>query len=242
MKRYPDVETNEHGEGVMRWGVIPMQFPFINYGMELYKRQYTDKHVTLSKCMCMRASGASELRKFWHFHTLKLLFLSIFCRYIENKPGLNFIWGGKRPPKPPHQYARSNIHRFQSSFNQHVSIAKVHEWEYNHLTRKQTEMILCLVFLCVNDGAFNIYFYRRTGFYDYTSFIFLKNCSLWKKTVDFVFVFNFCKWWSIQLYIFVRKDKVLWQYFFYILLLFALKKIQISNASVNIFFFFWNES
>ena len=30
--------------------------------------------------MCMRASGASELRKFWHFYILKLLFLSIFCR------------------------------------------------------------------------------------------------------------------------------------------------------------------
>ena len=115
MKRYPDVETNEHGEGVMRWGVIPMQFPFINYGMELYKRQYTDKHVTLSKCMCMRASGASELRKFWHFHTLKLLFLSIFCRYIENKPGLNFIWGGKRPPKPPHQYASGSSQPRSSS-------------------------------------------------------------------------------------------------------------------------------
>ena len=35
---------NEHGEDVMRWGVIPVQFPFITYGMELYKRQYTDKH------------------------------------------------------------------------------------------------------------------------------------------------------------------------------------------------------
>ena len=42
-RRYPDVakrgnETNEHGEDVMRWGVIPVQFPFITYGiyMELY--------------------------------------------------------------------------------------------------------------------------------------------------------------------------------------------------------------
>ena len=38
--RYPDVEmrneTNEHGENVMRWGVIPVQFPFITDGMELY--------------------------------------------------------------------------------------------------------------------------------------------------------------------------------------------------------------
>ena len=37
--------------------------------------------LTLSKCMCMRASGASELRQFWHFYILKLLFFSIFCRY-----------------------------------------------------------------------------------------------------------------------------------------------------------------
>ena len=33
--------------------------------------------------MCMRASGASELRKCWHFYILNLLFLSIFCRYIR---------------------------------------------------------------------------------------------------------------------------------------------------------------
>ena len=32
--------------------------------------------------MYMRASGASELRKFLHFHILKLLFLSIFCWYF----------------------------------------------------------------------------------------------------------------------------------------------------------------
>ena len=47
--------------------------------------------LTLSKCtcMCMRASGASELRKFWHFYTLNLLFLSIFCRYIRYFVGTN---------------------------------------------------------------------------------------------------------------------------------------------------------
>ena len=39
---------------------------------------YTDKTLTLSKFMCMRAS---ELRTFWYFYILKLLFLSIFCRY-----------------------------------------------------------------------------------------------------------------------------------------------------------------
>ena len=60
-----------------------MQFPFITHGMVLYKRQYTDKTLTLRKCMCMRASEASELRKFWYIYILKLLFLSIFCRYIN---------------------------------------------------------------------------------------------------------------------------------------------------------------
>ena len=43
-----------------------------------YKLQFTDKTLTLRKCMYMRANGASELRKFWHFPILKLLFLSIF--------------------------------------------------------------------------------------------------------------------------------------------------------------------
>ena len=38
-----------------------MQFPFITHGIVLYKRQYADNTLTLRKCMCMRASGASEL-------------------------------------------------------------------------------------------------------------------------------------------------------------------------------------
>ena len=44
--------------------------------------------LTLSKCMCMRASGASELRKFCHFYILNLLFLSIFCRCPPPPPPL----------------------------------------------------------------------------------------------------------------------------------------------------------
>ena len=50
----------------MGWGVIPMQFPFITYGMELYINDSIPTNtlhvLTLSKCMCVRASGASELR------------------------------------------------------------------------------------------------------------------------------------------------------------------------------------
>ena len=48
-----------------------MQFPFITYGMALY-RQYNDKILTLRKIY----EYASELRKCSHFHILKLLFPS----------------------------------------------------------------------------------------------------------------------------------------------------------------------
>ena len=99
--------------------------------------------LTLSKCMCMRASGASELRQFWHFYILKLLFLSIFCRYIENKPWLKIFFffgggGGQAPPKPPppHQYASvvvhcPNIQRKGSMSNEivHLQVSKTwNEW------------------------------------------------------------------------------------------------------------------
>ena len=79
--------------------------------------------LTLSKCMCMRLSGASELRKFWHFYILNLLFLLIFCRYIRytlsvqmtclsahmyrqiskctDKNPKKHYWGGSCPPAPP---------------------------------------------------------------------------------------------------------------------------------------------
>ena len=74
----------------MRWGIIPVQFSFItkSYGMKLYINDSIPTNTNI------------ELRKCWHFYILKLLFLSIFCRYIENKPWLNFIWGGggQAPP------------------------------------------------------------------------------------------------------------------------------------------------
>ena len=59
-----------------------VSFYYLWYGA-IYKRQYTDKTLTMRKCMCTRASGTSELRKFWHFHILKLLFPSIFCWYFR---------------------------------------------------------------------------------------------------------------------------------------------------------------
>ena len=51
--------------------------------------------LTLSKCMCMRAS---ELRKCWHFYILKLLFLSIFCRYSRYFVGTNDMLVGLHVP------------------------------------------------------------------------------------------------------------------------------------------------
>ena len=51
--------------------------------------------LTLTKCMCMRAS---ELRKFWHFYILKLLFLSIFCRYSRYFVGTNDMLVGLHVP------------------------------------------------------------------------------------------------------------------------------------------------
>ena len=46
---------------------------YLWYGT-MYKRQYTDNIVKIY----MRASGASELRKFGHFYIIKVLFLSIW--------------------------------------------------------------------------------------------------------------------------------------------------------------------
>ena len=57
----------------MRWGVIPMQFPFITYGMELYINDSIRKQtLTLSKCMCMRAERSLE--NFGIFTFLKCYF------------------------------------------------------------------------------------------------------------------------------------------------------------------------
>ena len=48
-------------------------------GMALYTRHYTDKTLKLREIY----EYASELRKFSHFHILKLLFPSIFCCYFR---------------------------------------------------------------------------------------------------------------------------------------------------------------
>ena len=76
-----------------------VSFYSLCYGA-IYKRQYTDKTLTFSKSTYMRASGASELRNFSHFHVLKLLFLSIFCLYFRYLVGTNDMLVGLHvPPK-----------------------------------------------------------------------------------------------------------------------------------------------
>ena len=47
----------------MRWGVIPVQFPFIPYGMELYINDSIPTNTNIEQMYMY----ASELRKCWHF-------------------------------------------------------------------------------------------------------------------------------------------------------------------------------
>ena len=119
-------------------------FYYLWYGA-IYKRQYTDKHVTLSKCMCMRASGASELRKCWHFHILKLLFLSIFCWYIENKSWFNFIGGGASAPPPPPSPPTSTPVFASKVLRMHLSNKVLKKWKghvilYSHVALKVVDL------------------------------------------------------------------------------------------------------
>ena len=65
------------------------------------------KH-TLRNCMYMRACGASELRKFSHFHILKLLFLSIFCWYFKYFVGTNDILVGLHIPTNFQMYGQNS--------------------------------------------------------------------------------------------------------------------------------------
>ena len=81
--------------------------PCLWYGA-VYKRQYTDKTLTLRKSMYMQASGASELRVFWHFHILKLLFLSIFCWHFRYFVGTNGMLIGLHIPTHFQMYRQNS--------------------------------------------------------------------------------------------------------------------------------------
>ena len=58
--------------------------------------------------MYMRASGASELRKFSYFYILKLLFLSIFCRYFRYFVGTNDMLVGLHVPTNFQMYRQNS--------------------------------------------------------------------------------------------------------------------------------------
>ena len=72
-----------------------VSFYYLWYGtMYVHKQRYTDKTLTLWKCMYTRASGASELRKCWYFYIIKVIFLSIWMgrnNHLQIK-NLKHIW------------------------------------------------------------------------------------------------------------------------------------------------------
>ena len=74
-----------------------MQFPFITHGMVLYI--YINDSIYRQNTNIEKMNvHASELRKFRYFYILKLLFLSIFCRYIRYFVGTNDMLVGLHVP------------------------------------------------------------------------------------------------------------------------------------------------
>ena len=59
----------------------------------------------------VRASGASELRKFWHFYILKVLFLLIFCRYFRYFVGTNGMLVGLHVPTNFQMYLPTKLRK-----------------------------------------------------------------------------------------------------------------------------------
>ena len=56
------------------------------------KRQYTEKSTNIAcivKIYVYASEQSERARKFWHFYILKVLFLSIFCRYFRYFVGTN---------------------------------------------------------------------------------------------------------------------------------------------------------
>ena len=87
-----------------------VSFHYLWYGATLvYKRQYTDKTLTLRESMYMRAS---ELNTFSHFHFLKVLFLSIFCWYFRYYVGTNDMLAGLNVPTIFQMYRQNSEKSF----------------------------------------------------------------------------------------------------------------------------------
>ena len=95
-------------------GVVSFQCSFI---LLLMVCSYTNDSIPINtnieQCMCMRASGASELRNFGIFTFLNCYFFQYFVVTFTGKSLVYHGWilfggGGaikRPPPKPPHQYA-----------------------------------------------------------------------------------------------------------------------------------------
>ena len=80
------------------------QFPFITYGMVLYINNSIPTSTNIEQMYVY----ASELRKFWHFYIFKLLFLSIFCRYIRYFVGTNDMLFGLHVPTNFQMYRQNS--------------------------------------------------------------------------------------------------------------------------------------
>ena len=109
----------------------------ITYGKALYiNDSIPDKTLTLRKSMYMRASRASELRKFSHFYILKLLYLSIFCRYFGYFVGTNDMLVGLHVPTNFQMYRQNSEKAFIGGGGGQLPpppLATLMFWLYSHL-------------------------------------------------------------------------------------------------------------
>ena len=99
--------------------------------------------------MYMRASEASELRNFWHFHILKLLFLSIFCRYNRYFVGTNGMLVGLHVPTNfqniPTNTNIEQMHVYASERSERAKkkLAFLHSYTAISLNILSVQQILC---------------------------------------------------------------------------------------------------
>ena len=128
--------------------------------------------LTLSKCMCMRASGAGELRKVWHFHILKLLFLSIFCRYIRYFVGTNDMLVGLHVPTNFQVYRQTLLTLSKCMYMRASGASELRQFWHFHILKLLFVSIFCRYiryFVGTNDMlvglhvAINFQMYRQNS-------------------------------------------------------------------------------
>ena len=139
----------------------------------------------------MRASAASELRKFLHFHIQKRLFLSIFCWYIRNFVGTNDVLvglhvptdfqiyrqnsekallggGGSCPPAPPlATLVPTARHECEVLYDRGPGLAERHCLTLWRLHLKLLNFDVCVVWWC-SDGPINSQEYNSFEIYAVT--------------------------------------------------------------------------